>query len=246
MRRGGDISSGIDKTEEISSTVKSKLGVESLAHLTCIGASRESVRKIARELRDMGIENIMALRGDIPKGESTRPSADFTYASDLIRELKEFGGFCVGAACYPEGHIDCDDSFKDLVYLREKQDSGAEFFITQLFFDNGLFERFLERARRMGITAPISAGVMPIFSRGQIERMIFMCGVSLPSAIVRLLHKYENDPKSLKQAGIEYAADQMEGLIRGGADGVHIYTMNQPAAAIAAMERCRNLGLRRG
>jgi methylenetetrahydrofolate reductase (NADPH) len=231
------------KTRDIAASLKHTHHTEPLAHLTCVGASAESIRMAAKALKENGIENIMALRGDLPEGEIL--SRDFVHATDLIRELKADGAFCIGAACYPEGHLECDDAYRDLVYLREKQDAGADFLVTQLFFDNNLFYRFLEDVKKVGVTIPISAGIMPIFSRSQIERMIFMCGVSLPSAIIRLLYKYEHDPESLKQAGIAYAVDQMEQLIRGGADGVHIYTMNQPETAAQAMERCRTLGLRR-
>jgi methylenetetrahydrofolate reductase (NADPH) len=231
------------KTLEIASHLKNAHGTEPLAHLTCVGASRESIRATAAALREAGIENIMALRGDLPEGSAL--SGDFAHATDLIRELKYGGDFCVGGACYPEGHLECDDFYRDLVYLREKQDAGADFLVTQLFFDNDLFYRFLEDVKKVGVSIPISAGIMPIFSRSQIERMIFMCGVSLPSAIIRLLYKYERDPESLKKAGIAYAVDQMERLIRGGADGVHLYTMNRPETAVEAMARCRELGIRR-
>jgi methylenetetrahydrofolate reductase (NADPH) len=186
----------------------------------------------------------MALRGDLPP-DAPLVQGDFPHAADLIRELKAAGGFCVGAACYPEGHIDCDDDFRDLVYLRDKQDAGADFLVTQLFFDNDIFFRYRERAAKQGIALPISAGIMPIFSQKQIERMIFMCGASLPAAIVRLLHRYENDPEALRLAGIDYAVGQIDSLIRGGVDGIHLYTMNQPLAAIQTMEHCRSLGLRR-
>ncbi len=231
------------KTRDIAASLKRVHHTEPLAHLTCVGASRESIRASAQALKESGIENIMALRGDLPEGDAL--SGDFAHAVDLIRALKSDGAFCVGAACYPEGHLECDDAYRDLVYLREKQDAGADFLVTQLFFDNDLFYRFLEDVKKVGVSIPISAGIMPIFSRSQIERMIFMCGVSLPSAIIRLLYKYEHDPESLKQAGIAYAVDQMEQLIRGGADGVHIYTMNQPETAVQAIERCHQLGLRR-
>ncbi|WRS27875.1 methylenetetrahydrofolate reductase [NAD(P)H] [Oscillospiraceae bacterium MB08-C2-2] len=236
---GGSGSSG--KTGEIASAIKNKWGIEALAHLTCVGARRDQIHQIAAELKEANVLNILALRGDLPVDTALPLSGDFQYAHDLIRELKELGGFCIGAACYPEGHIESDSVEESLLHLKEKQEAGADFLITQLFFENNLFFDFLEKARKTGITLPITAGVMPILSRGQIERMIFMCGSSLPSAIVRLLHKYADSPADLRKAGIEYASNQAEGLIRGGVDGVHLYSMNQPDIAAAGMERIRRV-----
>ena len=229
-------------TRDIACTIKQS-GTEALAHLTCVGADRDSIRAFCADLKSADIHNIMALRGDLPEG-MTSASTAFRYASDLIAEIKAQGDFCIGAACYPETHIECDDSYRDLVHLRRKQEAGADFLITQLFFDNDVFYRFLEQAHKVGVTLPVSAGVMPILFRGQIERAVFNNGVSLPTAIIRLLHKYENDPVSLRRAGMEHAVNQMEQLIRGGADGVHIYVMNRPTVAKMAMERCLSLGLR--
>ena len=229
-------------TRDIASTIKAS-GTEALAHLTCVGADRERIRRFCADLRAANIQNIMALRGDLPEGVSLE-SSDFRYAADLIAEIKAQGDFCIGAACYPETHIECDDSYRDLVHLRRKQEAGADFLITQLFFDNDVFFRFLEQSQKLGVTLPVSAGIMPILFRGQIERAVFGNGVSLPTPIIRLLHKYENDPVALRQAGMEHAVNQMEQLIRGGADGVHMYVMNRPRIAKMAMERCLSLGLR--
>ena len=215
-------------TAEIASAIE-KHGVRSLAHLTCIGAERESMLQTLADMKQKGIRNVLALRGDIPGGHQMGES--YRYAGDLIRELQDAGDFSIGAACYPEGHIECDDLSFDTSCLLRKQDAGADFLITQLFFDNDYFFRFLQRARGAGVTLPISAGVMPILSRKQIERMIFMCGASLPSGIIKLLHKYENKPAELRQAGIEYAAKQAEDLLAHGVDGIHFYTMNKPDIA---------------
>lgn len=234
---GGD--GNANRTCEIASRIRNLHGAEALAHLTCIASRREQVEALARELRDNRIENILALRGDRPAGRDLPPPPDYRYASGLIRDLKEMGGFCIGAACYPEGHIDSRSLDEDILHLREKQEAGADFLITQLFFDNALFWRFLEKIRVKGIALPVSAGVMPILSRGQIERMIFLCGTSLPSAIIKLLHRYEHSPADLREAGIEHAARQMEELASGGADGIHVYTMNHPDIAAAAMRRLR-------
>ena len=221
-------------TAEIASAIE-RHGVRSLAHLTCIGSEREDMLQTLEEMKRKGIRNVLALRGDIPEGY--RMGDSYRYAEDLIRELRQSGGFCIGAACYPEGHIECDDPGFDIDCLRRKQEAGADFLITQLFFDNDYFYRFLERARDVGVTLPISAGVMPILSRRQIERMIFLCGASLPSGIIKLLHKYKDEPDDLRKAGIEYAAKQAEGLLARGADGIHFYTMNKPDIAQFCMKQ---------
>lgn len=220
-------SGGRDKTATVAGIAKREFGVETCAHLTCINSSPETIREDIARLHENGIENILALRGDrIPGAESET----FHYAVDLLDCLKD-EGFCVGGACYPEGHIECDDPEVDLQHLYEKQEAGAEFFVTQLFFENGCFFRFMEKARKSGIHIPVTPGVMPILSKAQVERMIFTCGASLPSNIIRILTKYENDPDSLRKAGIEYATKQIRELMDGGADGIHIYTMNRPQIA---------------
>lgn len=222
-------------TAEIASFIQSKLGALSLAHLTCVGSGREQIRLQIDDMLSKGIRNVLALRGDMPEGG--QPAGPYRYASDLIRDMRPHGELCIGAACYPEGHIDCGDLRLDTRRLLEKQEAGADFLITQLFFDNEYFFKFLDRARSGGVTLPISAGVMPILGRKQIERMIFLCGASLPSGIIKLLHKYESRPADLRRAGIEYAASQVEGLLAQKVDGVHIYTMNKPDIAEYCMKR---------
>lgn len=221
--------SGGTKTEEIASFILNTCKIEPLAHITCVGANYEETRRALDGFRNKGIKNVLALRGDLPANEARLGS--YRYAEELIAEIRARGDFCIGAACYPEGHIDCGSPQLDMDYLLRKQEAGADFLITQLFFDNKLIYRFLEKARKRGVTLPVSAGVMPILGRSQIERMVFMCGVSLPSEIVKLLHKYENNPDDLQSAGIEHAAKQIEELIKHGVDGVHIYTMNRPHIA---------------
>lgn len=228
---GGSGNSG--KTTEIASMIKNDFGIEPLAHLTAVTAKREAIHSTLADLKAHNIQNIMALRGDVPVGFEGDPNGDFVHASDLIREIKEAGGFCVGAACYPEGHIDCDSLPNNYTHLLQKQEAGADFLISQLFFDNNQFYKFLERARRAGVTIPVVPGIMPMMSKSQVQRMIFTCGVSLPSRIIRILHKYENDPESLEQAGIEYACEQVADLLRQDVDGIHIYTMNKPQVAAA-------------
>lgn len=195
-------------------------------------------RRQDRRVSHAGVENILALRGDLPAGatEDDKPASDYAYARDLIPELVD-AGFCVGAAAYPEGHIACEDLNASVEYLKQKQDAGASFFVTQLFFDNECFYRFRELADKAGITVPITAGIMPFMGKSQISRMVFMCGASLPSPVIKILAKYENDPESLQAAGVDYAAHQLCDLKEHGADGLHLYTMNRPAIAATIMER---------
>ncbi|MGN1090537.1 MAG: methylenetetrahydrofolate reductase, partial [Huintestinicola sp.] len=176
-----------------------------------------------------GIENILALRGDI--NPERPPKNDFSYASELIAYIKEKGDFHISAACYPECHLDSPDIITDIRHLREKQDAGAEHMMSQLFFDNDHFFNFLEKARIAGITVPIEAGIMPVTNKKSIERMVSMCGASLPLKFTRMMAKYENNPEALRDAGIAYAIDQIVDLISSGVDGIHLYTMNNPYVA---------------
>ncbi len=227
---GGSGNSGA--TTKVASLIQNELGVPSVAHLTCQGLTRDMLEEKIAEMRAAGIKNVLALRGD-PRPDA--PQGDFAYAADVIPVLRE-AGFCVGAAAYPEGHVTCTSFEDDIAHLREKQDAGAQFLVTQLFFDNEDFFRFRDLAARAGITAPITCGIMPFMSKNQVSRMIFMCGASLPSPIIRLLNRYEGDDEALRRAGIEYAAAQLRGLRDAGADGLHVYTMNKPAVARAICE----------
>lgn len=227
---GGSGNSGATTT--VASLIQNELGVPSVAHLTCQGLTRAMLEEKIAEMRAAGIKNVLALRGD-PRPDA--PQGDFAYAADVIPVLRE-AGFCVGAAAYPEGHVTCTSLEDDIAHLREKQDVGAQFLVTQLFFDNEDFFRFRDLAARAGITAPITCGIMPFMSKNQVSRMIFMCGASLPSPIIRLLNRYEGDDEALRRAGIEYAAAQLRGLRDAGADGLHVYTMNKPAVARAICE----------
>ena len=224
------------KTIELAGTIQKDYYIESIAHMTCINSSRDEVDSVIDSIVGAGIKNVLALRGDIVEGKAP---TDFKYAKELIPLLKD-RGICVGAACYPEGHVSCEDVDADVDFLKEKQDAGADFFLSQLFFDNSAFYRFMERAARHGITKPVSAGIMPILSKSQIMRMIFMCGASLPRDIILILNKYENDPESLRNAGIEYASKQIIDLIKNGAQGIHIYSMNRPENAAEILENIKN------
>ena len=223
---------------DIASMLQNQWQVTALSHLTCIGATRKSIGDIAQKMRQENIQNILSLRGDPP--ETGCAASDYHYAYELIRDMKEQGCFDVGAACYPEGHIASSDEGENFAHMKTKEEAGADFFISQLFFDNDTFYRFLDGARAAGVTAPISAGVMPILSRGQIERMIFMCGASLPARIVKLLHRYQDQPDELRKAGIDYATAQAADLMAHGVDGVHIYTMNQPDIAKTILTSLRH------
>lgn len=226
------------RTVDVARMAKDDFGLTMCAHLTCMGATRDDVASVLSSLHAAGIENVLALRGDAVLGRST---SDFRFAKDLIPVVRE-ADFCVGAAAYPEGHIDCLDFAESIRHLKEKQDAGAQFFVTQLFFDNDCALRFLDAARAAGVTAPIVFGIMPFLSKAQISRMVFMCGASLPSPIIKLLARYEDDPEALRAAGVEYACAQLEGLAAAGVDGLHVYTMNRPAIAAAAMEALRASG----
>lgn len=228
------------QTVDIAALVQDELSVPGMAHLTCVSATRQSLDAEIERMRTAGVNTVLALRGDLAHGCQPK---DFHLAKELIPILKE-RGFTVAAAAYPEGHISCLDPKENIRHLKEKQEAGADFFITQLLFDNDAFFRFREQAQAAGVSAPIVCGVMPFLGKGQIQRMIFMCGSSLPSAIIKLLAKYEDDPGALRRAGIQYACEQLVGLARQQADGLHVYAMNQPDIALAAAEALRAEGFR--
>ena len=227
-------------TAQIAQMISSEFNIPSVAHLTCISLTRETLAEKIIELMDAGIENVLALRGDLPAGMSEAEAEDiaFPYAKDLVPALVD-AGFCVGGAAYPEGHLTCDDLPTSVKHLRQKQDAGASFFVTQLFFDNEYFYRFRELVDAAGITVPITAGIMPFTSKQQITRMVFTCAASLPAPVIKILARYEDDPASLREAGIEYACRQLEDLAAHGAEGLHVYTMNRADVASAAMQALR-------
>lgn len=225
-----------ESTTRIASMIQADRAVTSVAHLTCQGLTRAALEEKMASFKEAGIRNVLALRGD-PRPDLA--PGDFASSTDLIPVLVE-AGFCVGAAAYPEGHISCASLAEDIAFLRAKQDAGAEFFVTQLFFDNEDFYRFRDMATKAGITAPITCGIMPFMSKSQVSRMIFMCGASLPSPIIRLLSKYEGDAEALRQAGVDYAAMQLRDLRDNDADGLHVYAMNRPEVARALTAAIRS------
>ena len=220
---------GKSYTAQIAGAIQKKYGITPLAHLTCIGSTRAEVEESLQELREEGVENILALRGDV--NPDYPPKTDFHYASELVAYIREKGDFGISAACYPEGHFESPDLVSDIRRLKEKVDAGAQHLVSQLFFDNEDFFRFLERARIAGINVPIEAGIMPVLSAKSIQRMVSMCGASLPGKLTRILARYGDHPDALREAGIAYAIDQISDLIAGGVEGIHLYTMNNPDVA---------------
>ncbi|WP_255467466.1 methylenetetrahydrofolate reductase [Raoultibacter phocaeensis] len=222
-------------TTQIAHMIQAEFGVPVMAHLTCRGLTERTLFDRVADLKAKGIENVLALRGDRVDGCDV---SEFPFAKDTIGVLVD-EGFCVGAACYPEGHIECERLETSIEHLKQKQDAGASFFVSQLFFDNSCFYRFLEACRDANVTVPITAGIMPFLGKAQIQRMVFMCGASLPSPIIKLLAKYEDDAESLRKAGIEYACNQLVDLQAHGVDGLHVYTMNQPRIACDTVRALR-------
>jgi methylenetetrahydrofolate reductase (NADPH) len=218
-----------ERTAAIAARIKRDYRIESMAHLTCVGHSPEELEMIIRDLQAGGVENILALRGDPPQNDPgfTWKPGHYSYAVELIRQICGHGVFCIGAAAYPEGHGEARRLDDDWRYLRDKVAAGVDFLVTQLFFDNRIFYHFKESLLRLGVTVPVTAGIMPIISSGQIRRMLYLSGASLPAKLLRMLDLYGNDQESLEKAGIEYAINQITELIANGVEGIHLYTMNR-------------------
>ena len=226
-------------TAKIASDLKNIYHIEPLAHLTAIHTTRQQATDILTELRENGIENVLALRGDLHPDLPI--PGDFKYASDLTKFIADFGGFDICGACYPEGHPESEDVISDVTNTRPKVDAGATHLISQLFFDNNDFYAFQDRAKLAGINVPIEAGIMPVINKAQIERMVSTCGASLPRKFAHMVSRYENDPEALFDAGIAYAVDQIIDLIASGVDGIHLYTMNNPRVAHLIYTRIRKV-----
>lgn len=222
-------------TTEIAASVNSK-GVASLAHLTCVNASRESLDEQLEAFKAQGIENILALRGDLPEGVASTADWKYKHASELIPVIKEHGDFCVGGACYPEVHPESADSWSDIENMKYKVEAGCDFLTTQMFFDNNIFFNYLYKLRDAGIRVPVVAGIMPVTNAKQMERIHKLSQAFLPHRFVALLDKFHDNPAAMRQAGIAYATEQIIDLIASGINNIHIYTMNKPETAAEIQE----------
>lgn len=214
---------------KIAENLKTK-GVTPLAHLTCVSASKDEIHKHLTDFKENGIENILALRGDRPL-DSSQFNADYAYASELIKDIKAFGGFCIGGACYPESHPESESSFKDIDNLKIKVEAGCEFLTTQMFFDNNIYYNFLYRLNNAGIKVPVVAGIMPVTNPNSIKRICRISGSALPQRFVRIVDRFGDNPNAMTEAGIAYATEQIIDLFANGVNAVHVYSMNKPEVA---------------
>lgn len=227
-------------TVALAKDIHEKYGVEVMAHLTCVSSTREHVESMVEQFKENGIENIMALRGDIPS--DGKVGEDYQYACQLIKELKEKGDFCIGAACYPEGHVESPSIKEDIQHLKEKVEAGADFLTTQMFFDNNVFYNFLYKIKEAGIDVPVVAGIMPITNAKQVSRAVQMSGTSIiPYHFKMMVDAFGDNPEIMKQAGIIYASEQIIDLIANGVKHIHVYTMNKPDVAEGIMNNLSEL-----
>lgn len=222
-------------TTEIAAEVK-KNGITPLSHLTCLTSTKDKIKSVLTELDENGIENILALRGDIPQGFVFPDEQHFHHAYELVNTIKEHSGFCIGAACYPEIHPESANRVEDFQHLKEKVDCGVDFLTTQMFFYNEIFYRFKENCAIKGIDVPLIAGIMPITNAGQIKRSVELSGCAFPKKFLKILERFGDNPRAMKQAGIVYATDQIVDLMANGQNNIHIYTMNKPEVADSIMK----------
>ena len=218
-------------TVRIASEIERDLGTTALPHLTCVSSTKEDVSRLLTRMEENGINNVLALRGDRPQMLPGDFAPRYDYAFQLVEDIKARGNFCIGAACYPEGHVECENKAMDLVYLKEKVDRGVDFLVTQMFFDNNVLYSFLYQAYRKNIQVPVVVGVMPVTAAKQIHRICQMSGTTLTPRFKVILDKWGHDPEAMKQAGIIYATEQIIDLVANGVRGIHIYTMNKPEVA---------------
>ncbi|MEZ4357317.1 MAG: methylenetetrahydrofolate reductase [NAD(P)H] [Eubacteriales bacterium] len=234
---GGNIAD--TSTCDIASDIKKIYNIEPLAHLTCVNSTKEEVKINLDRLNNCGIENIMALRGDV--NPNVEPKKDFKYASELVAFIKQNGDFNISGACYPEGHVEAKNLKGDILNLKKKVDTGVSHLISQLFFDNKFFYDFVRRAKNAGINVPIEAGIMPVVNKKQIERMVTLCGASLPPKFTKMMQRYEYHEEALRDAGIAYAIEQIVDLLSHDVDGIHLYTMNNANIAKRISESVHSL-----
>ena len=230
-----------DKTIDIIRGIKAEHGLEAMAHFTCVNATTDDLRGVLNEMRDAGIDNVLALRGDPPAGQErwTKTEGGLEYSRELIELLRDEYDVAIGAACFPEVHIDAVDADTDLRYCKEKVDAGAKFLITQLFFDNAHYYDFVERARDIGIDVPIIPGIMPIMNAGQVQRMTAMCGTAIPTPLQEQLEQRADDPAAAAELGVAYATLQCADLLAHGAPGIHFYTLNKSPSTRAILSALR-------
>jgi len=229
------------KTVDLVGKIKNRIGIESMAHLTCVGHKKDEIVSVLESLKNCGIENILALRGDPPKGEKkfVKPEGGFGYANELVSFIKSKFSFCVGAACYPEGHIECANLSQDMDNLKRKVDCGVDFLITQLFFNNNHYFDFIDLAKKEGINIPILPGIMPILNVKQSQRFTQMCGASLSTSLLARFEGVQDDLDKVREIGINHATVQCRDLIKSGAPGIHFYTLNRSKATLAILENLR-------
>ena len=227
-------------TAELATRIQDKYNTPVIAHLTCVSSTKETVAERIRDYQSRGIHNIMALRGDIPK--EGRIAYDYNYASELIRDIKAIApDMCLGGACYPEGHIECEKQSEDIKHLKEKVDAGLDFLTTQMFFDNNTLYNFIRMIRNEGINVPVIAGIMPITNARQVSRSVAMSGATIPQRFRTMVDRFGDDPDKMAQAGIIYASEQIIDLIANGVNNIHVYSMNKPEIAAGIMESLSNI-----
>lgn len=228
-------------TLHIAEEIQKAENVTTIAHLTCVGAGKEDIRTALSEMKEAGIENILALRGDRPKDFDGDPFKDYHYASELVATIKEYGDFCVGGACYPEGHPDSVNKKEDIKNLKKKVDAGCEFLTTQMFFDNNIFYSFLYKAREAGILVPVIPGIMPITRANQVENAVRLSGCNVPERFRSIVDCFGENPAAMQQAGIAYATDQIIDLIANGIRHIHVYSMNKPEVAKGILDNLSDI-----
>ncbi|MBC8287809.1 MAG: methylenetetrahydrofolate reductase [NAD(P)H] [Nitrospinae bacterium] len=229
------------KTVDLVGNIKNVIGIESMAHLTCVGHDQQEIRSVLESLQAKNIENVLALRGDPPQGEEkfVKTEGGFEYASELVAFIKKNFSFCIGAACYPEGHVECKDLNKDIENLKRKVDSGVDFLVTQLFFDNQHYFDFLDRAQKANINIPVIPGIMPILNLRQIQRFTKMCGANLSPSLLAKFAGFEEDNEKVREIGIGHAIEQCRELLENKAPGIHFYTLNRSKATLAILGALR-------
>lgn len=232
-----------DYTVEIADTINS-YRIPAIAHLTCASSTKEKVQSVIAELKERKIENILALRGDIPENADFPLPDQYHHAIDLIQEIKAAGDFCIGGACYPEGHPEASTMDEDLTHLKEKVEAGCEYLTTQMFFDNNIYYRFMYKALQKGIDVPVVPGIMPVTNAAQVKRTISLTGNLVPAKFLSIVDRFGDDPEAMKQAGIAYATEQIIDLIANGVNHIHIYSMNKPDVAGAIMDNLSNIYIR--